>query len=299
MPRIRIGTKDYVECLQERLYFELDFLKEDGILIDVDEIKQGEIRLFECRCSSTRKEIDEKVLLNIFKEYIANVLSDVIINYFEEDFLLKILRANYRYLDPEEENSILKTAKDRLNFLVSKEDKTAISQIQRKNRILLEIVEYLDFEDEIILEGFLRFRLQSYLAELELAIDSAVDEFVIESEYEEFVHLLKYFIENQDTKTNLINVIKTEDDHFKLLNEEGILIENTYLDEHILNMVDCELDYEDLLISALITTAPEEIFLHFKSPASLIEILKKVFEEKVSVCLGCEYCKINNLKEKE
>jgi putative sporulation protein YtxC len=297
MPITEIGTSRYADCLRERLAFELEFLKEDGIIIEIDEFGNGELCIFTCRCSFTNGELDN--LTTIFKEYIANALSDVIINDLEEELLMKILKSNYRDFSDQQREEILEIAMDRLNFLISKEENDIISKIQRKNRILLEILNYLEETNEITLEGFIRFRLKDYLTELEVAIDRAVEDFVVEKEYEEFINLLKYFIDNQEAKNRLIHVVKINNGHFKLLDQNEKVVENTYLDEHILNMVDCELDYEDLLISALITAAPEEIILHFKEPISLLKTLHNVFTDKISICLGCKHCKRGSFNESE
>lgn len=297
MSIIKIKTNDYQDPLRERLLFEVSLLKEDGIVIDIDEIEQGDELTFNCKCIAQREDCEN--LSSIFREYIANALSDVIINDIEKDFLDKLIKANYNHFSGEEKSKIVEMALDRLNFFVSKEDGEIISQIQRKNRILVEIVEYLGHEKEIMLEGFLRFRLKGYLSELKMAIDEAVNDFSMEMEYEEFVQLLKHFIDHQEPKNKTVNVVKAGKNKFKLLDDLGIIIDNMYLDEYLVNMLDHELDYEDLLISALITAAPKEIILHFKEPTSLIKLLKNIFEDKISICLGCEYCKRSNFNESE
>ncbi|TDX49070.1 putative sporulation protein YtxC [Orenia marismortui] len=295
MPIIQIGTNHYEEYLRDRLFFELAFLKQDGIIIEIDEFQKGDLTVFDCQLRLDKDGLDN--LDFIFNEYIANALSDVIINNIEGELLEKILKSKYKQFSNLENREIIEMATDRLNFLISQEDQSIISKIQRKNRILLEILDYLEVRNEMSLEGFVQFRLKDYLSELEVSIDRAVDDFIVEKEYEEFIHLLKYFIDTQETKNELIHVVKFKNDHFKLLNEDGMVIENTYLDENLLSMVDCDLDYDDLLISALITAAPELIILHFKEPVSIIKPLKNIFADKISICLGCEYCNLNNLNE--
>ncbi len=289
MPIVMIGTEDYDDCLRKRLALEVSFLRKDGIIINIDEVKQGRSIIFKCKYE-TGQNNDFKDISLIFKEAIANVLSDIIIDYMEEEILFKILRDNYNSFDSKEEEDILKLAINRLNFMIDKDDGAIVSQIQRKNRILNKICDYLIFNDEIILEGFVKFRLKDYLTELRLAVDIAVDDFVIEQEYEEFVGLLKCFVDKQEVKNKLVNVIKIDDKKFKLLNENGIVVESTYLDEYMMGMIDSELNYEDLLISALITVAAEKIILHFKEPFSLVKTLKGIFGDKISFCSGCEYC---------
>ncbi|GAB6138255.1 sporulation protein YtxC [Halanaerobaculum tunisiense] len=292
MVEVKIGTSKYTALLRDRLYFELDFLQQDGYDITIEEKEQAETVVFACRCDS-----DNSHELNIFKEYIANVLSDLVINHLEEDLLIKILRNNYQSFSKLAEERILEIATDRLNFLVSQDKEEIISKIQRKNRVLLEIMDYLAIKEQIIIEGFVRFRLQNYLAELELAIDGAVDDYLVEKDYKEVVHLLKTFIDQQSPQNELVNVVKTEDDRFQLLNHKGVVLENTFLDDYTLQMVEEDLDYQDLLISALITIAPVEIILHFKEPLAVVKTLENVFGDRISFCLGCQYCEVTDLTE--
>ncbi|MCK8828081.1 putative sporulation protein YtxC [Natroniella acetigena] len=297
MSSIRIETKNYSDFLRERLLFEIDILKEDGTIIEIDEEEQGDVVIFNCKLIIENDKFEDEV--TIFREHIANTLSDLIINRFEEDLLHKLLRANYQYFTPEDEMRLIQLASDRLNYLESKDDEAIISQIQRKNRILLEIVDYLVHKDVIILEGFVRFRLRDYIDELQLAVDQAVNDLAVEREYEEFVYLLKHFIENQGSKTELINIVKTEQNKFEFLNEFGTVVENGYLDDELLDLMEQDLEYQDLLISALITLAPQEIILHFKEPAEIVETIEGIFTERVSICMGCKYCEINSLNELE
>ncbi|AGB41983.1 YtxC-like family protein [Halobacteroides halobius DSM 5150] len=294
MTLVRIGSNNYINNLEERLYFELGFLREDGIEIEINRIVENNIVFFECKYKE-----EEQFSIDIFREYIANALSDIIINYFESDLLDKILKNNYNYFSTEEKEIILEMAYDRLNFLVSQDNEEIISKIQRKNKVLLEIIDYLKSEDEFILEGFIRFRLKDYLAELKLAIEGAVEDYMVERENQEFIYLLKSFIDNQTTKNELVNVIKTKNGNFQLLDSNGIVLENIFLDEYILQMVDDKLHDEDLLISALISIAPKEIIIHFDKPISIIKTLKKIFTDRISICLGCNYCELNDLNELE
>lgn len=53
------------------------------------------------------------------------------------------------------------------------------------------------------------------------------------------------------------------------------------------------LNYEDLVVSALITIAPRNIMVHTSdrlSDKEVLETIKSVFEGRVVVCEGCELC---------
>ncbi|RYD06895.1 hypothetical protein N752_01845 [Desulforamulus aquiferis] len=58
--------------------------------------------------------------------------------------------------------------------------------------------------------------------------------------------------------------------------------------------MDNEINYEDLLISALITIAPNKIVFHTNlqdQPETTMETIKSVFAGRVSECSGCTLCK--------
>jgi hypothetical protein len=56
-------------------------------------------------------------------------------------------------------------------------------------------------------------------------------------------------------------------------------------------MVDNDVNYDDLLISALITIAPARIVLHFQDERNVIGTIQDVFIERVALCQGCSLCK--------
>lgn len=57
---------------------------------------------------------------------------------------------------------------------------------------------------------------------MEEIIDNAVDDFLIEREYKEFIRLLKYFVEIQDPKFNVVHVVMEYDDNYMLLDEKSM-----------------------------------------------------------------------------
>ncbi len=108
----------------------------------------------------------------------------------------------------------------------------------------------------MILEGFVNFRLKEYIKDLEEIVDKAVDDFLMEREYREFIRLLRYFVDIQEPKFNTIHVIAGYDDKYILLNEEKREITNECIQEFMNDISNEEINYDDLLVSSLITMAP-------------------------------------------
>ena len=90
----------------------------------------------------------------------------------------------------------------------AKEDGPSGDFWQSRRRKLSEgIYQCLNEAPELNLDGFMTFRLQSYEQELREMAEYAVDEFMLDQQYEEFVSLLKYFVYFQEPKMPLVHVI--------------------------------------------------------------------------------------------
>lgn len=192
-------------------------------------------------------------------EHFASMLAEFILNYCEEILISQIVKQQYYYFSPEEREKIHSKAMEILNPSSGTHESY---RDRRKRRVQEKIVNYLAFNKELILEGFINFRLKDYCYELELAVEEAVDDYLIEKEYDEFIRLLKYFVDIQEPKIKKVHVVLENTGYFRLYDEENKLINNDYLEGFIVELMDDEINYEDLLISALITIAPEIVILH-------------------------------------
>lgn len=291
-----IGARENIELLKSKLDTEFALLQNDGIKIDCDQTPTGGLTFLGYNIAdygnSSYSEEETRV---IFKHYIANVVSDVILNNWEKALLLDIIKQNYYYFLPDEQQLIYQIALKHLNHGVESNDDTFVHYLTRKSLILQKLLEYLYSNDRLIIEGFIKFRLKDYLQELYNAADKAVDDFMLEKEYKEFIKLLKYFVEIQEPRLDLVQVVVQGSGSFKLLDENNKNINSGYLDGFLLETGDPDLNYEDLLISALITIAPTAIVLHFPDNnskcAKATDTIKSVFGDRVRYCYGCKLCK--------
>lgn len=296
MDHIHIGTQNCTSELRERLDFELRFLEEEGIKVKINEDIRGSLTFFDCNIPDgdaifqfhspwVHRSTKEVVI-----HYLANALADIIIGNLERFFVTKIIDQNYDYFEPSDQEALLEKTMIHLNSYSTNGEMHYLSQIDRKDRVLNRIMEYLQNNDQLIIEGFIRFRLKDYFQELESAVEYAVQDFMMEREYKEFIRLLKYFVDIQDPKVEEVHIVLRNEGIYRLLDHEGQIIDNEYLEGFILQMVENEIDYTDLLISALITIAPGRVIAHFSSDHPVVETLTSIFEERVSFCDGCEFC---------
>ncbi|MCF8011369.1 MAG: putative sporulation protein YtxC [Clostridiales bacterium] len=283
---ILIGATKHMDILQERLHNNLKPFEKGGFPVNVNMERNFVGNYTFLSCNFDCKESNN--INTIYKDNIANEIYEIIINYWEKIILEKIIISTYYYFEPEERKIILSNA---LEYV--RNNRSYYSQ-ERKDKILDEVNRYLDNNDYIVIDGFIRFRLKEYLQELYDAADKAVDDFLMEREYEEFIQLLKYFVEIQDPYVNQVNVLLNAEGVFELYDENEKSIDEEYIKGCMIEFIASDINYEDLLISSLISIAPREIVLHFtpgESYNTVVETIKKVFTGKVRVCEGCAFCK--------
>ena len=160
-------------------------------------------------------------------------------------------------------------------------------------------MDYFENSNNIILDGFVNFRLKEYMRDLEDVVDKGVDDFLMDREYREFIRLLRYFVDIQEPKLNTVHVIVGFDNKYTLLDDAKREITNECIQEYVNEIAEGEINYDDLLVSSLITFAPRKIIIHctgqFRNK-ELMETIKNVFLGRVLICQGCEICMVNMVK---
>jgi len=231
---------------------------------------------------------------------IATILSDVIINNYEYLLIKKVIDDYYIYITEHEKDQIFKFANNIIKSDDSIYDGCLYKQL-RKTMIKEIILDYLKTENLIILDGFIKFRLNEYKKELYLVVDRAFKEFVAQKEYDEFIKLLRYFVEIQDSKIDEIHIVADERFGYVLLDEKKrkINIEN---DEDLINESSGKgLNNDDFLISSLISIAPKKVYLHNIdgfSNKELVKTIQNVFCDRIKICLNCDICGFVTLETK-
>lgn len=273
---ITITTLEDAEDFRERILKKVKNIKKDDIDLYINEKKIRNYTLFNINFYNTSSEI-KRIIARIVAEYITEKLEIKLIH--------KIVENKYKEYDKEEKDEIKYTALKYLNL-----HNNSISGYINQNIIMDKIMNYLDEFKTLNIEGFVQFRLKKYNNKLKKAVKKAVDEIVIDKEYNEFVDLLKYFVELQDPKMNQVNVIKNDKKNsYQLLDEKKKIISNEYLINNMDEIMDEKVEIEDLLISALINISPRIIILHFEDK-EVENTLKDIFCERIKVCDGCELC---------
>ena len=84
-----------------------------------------------------------------------------------------------------------------------------------------KISEYLDAHHELVVEGFVNFRLKDYREKITQVVDKVADDFMLDVEYKEFIRVLRYFVEVQAPLLEEVHLIITGGHAFKILDASG------------------------------------------------------------------------------
>lgn len=169
----------------------------------------------------------------------------------------------------------------------------ALAVVERRERVRMRILQYLERQNTLIVEGFLTFRLQDLVAEAEMALDGSVDAFLLQREYQEFIMLLRHFVETLPPRHDLVHVVLQPGGAFRLTDADGHALARDGEGEAA--MVP-ELAAEDRVISALVTLAPRNVVLHRPAgaaalPDEALATIREVFGGRLHICAGCRICR--------
>jgi len=160
---------------------------------------------------------------------------------------------------------------------------------RRIRRLGQHYAAYLKENDYLNLDGFIRFRLREYREEVKEAAETALEERLMERQYQEFVSLLQTMVEWQEVKMAEVHVLHGGGHAFKLLDDrlrplerdaEGNGAEGSALAES----GDGD-EEESMLVSRLLAASPRRLYIHTDDPeAQVIRTLMGIFGERAALC---------------
>lgn len=224
-----------------------------------------------------------------FYEFLSELLEEVIIEFYEEKIIKHLISYNYFYFDEYEKAKILDNA---IQMVDSEE---YIKAVEEEKVIRQEIKKYVQEHKTMILDGFVYFRLKKYFHCLDELVDMAVNQYIIEKEYTEFINLLKIYIDTKIPEYELLHLIYNGGESI-LLDENKNMIsisENIYQANYL---SDISFSSNDYALNTLLTLVPKKIEIHLiDEEDEFIHTLKLIFEQRISICKECNICKTYRL----
>ncbi len=265
----RMGHPDLSTAINDKL----------SLHIDISQESQGEWQVLRVSHKDTTLTEEQEVIL---RAALMEVLEEYILLALKEPLIQEMVHRHYYYFSRQERDKVLYYS----SLRDSGAGRKARQQVKEKLR------RYLVNSRHLNIPGLVRFRLQEYLAELRKTVEGAVDDFLIEKEYQEFIKLLKYFVEIQEPKVREAHVFLDQSGRFQIRDGKHQVVEQN-MDEINAAFLRDTVDSEDMLVSALVTAAPGRVVLHRQVDArhpKLCGTLRKIFDTRISLCKNCLEC---------
>ena len=153
-------------------------------------------------------------------------------------------------------------------------DALEAAQCREERRILKQkIADYLKTHRTLVLEGFLRFRMQEFLMLWELAVEQAAARVLMNKEYGELIETLRRFVNGRTSRVDALSVCIHADGTITLSDENDVHIE----------YVDCA---PDGILNLLVNMAPMKLTVYDlsgKEKNRLTEAILRVFGDRVKL----------------
>lgn len=225
----------------------------------------------------------------------AAAIAEFVVSEMEPSMLAAIIRKKYRNNSAADTAAIEKYCHDLLHgrewdglgtkFLDA-------DRLRRKNKVAVEAELFLQEHTWLNVNGFTTFRLIPYRKELAEVVEYALDEYVLDKQYQEFISLLKYFVFLQDTKLPMVHLLHKGGHDFMLYDDAFQPLDpNPPSDRIVAEMLETEMNIEDMVISSLIAVSPKHITIHTRQPdMQVIRTIETIFDQRVTVCVQCVSC---------
>lgn len=214
-----------------------------------------------------------------FIHVVSELLSFLVIEKYEEIIIKRLIFSNYFYFDIQERNTVLEIT---LNLL----SEADLNNIENRQTIIYRnFYDYLHDNNKIVLDGFINFRLKKYLDYLCSIIDEAVNQFIIEREYWEFISLLKVYIKSEVSSIEKVHLIYNNSESI-LLDENKKIIEIDKKAFNVKYLSDITFSSNDYTLNTLLNLVPKKIYIHLSDGISdeFINTIQLVFEDRVEIC---------------
>ncbi len=222
-------------------------------------------------------------------EFLASIVAHIIISHFRDLIFKDLIKDNYFYFKPEEQRQIANLARRSFQKGIYC-NRQGVVQATIESRIK----EYLFSEGQHLnLEGFINFRLQDFQEELKKAVEVAVESYLMEKEYRELVRMLRYLLELEEPKIDLVHLLVDKKGQIWVADEQFKKIDPRQWEDFSMEDLESYFDFEDVLISMLVSIAPGQVQVHqnvLPRYPKFVDTIKRIFERRVVFCSGCEHC---------
>ena len=275
---LAIGSKNNIDLLKNMIIHEL--CKHSSIYIDLSgEVSEGLNWIMIRTVFGTD--------FNMVKDICIEALANYIALKYEKRFIYRLIHLNYA--------SFSEADKDKISHMSSENlaNDRQISESKCLSALKNKLYDYFENENRLIVDGFVMFRLEEYIETLENVLESSVEHLIGEKEYHEFIRLMQFFVDQQESKETVLHIL-FDSKKYRILNNKYEDITQKCLLDYINDLP--IMNYDDVLLTTLITLAPQKLFLHkahlFKNK-ELLQTIENIFLKNAMFCKSCDLCERN------
>lgn len=277
-----------LDAIRHILGREIKFWEERGVKIPVRESLFGDLLVFRCEIPKAFGPVSQEIMSDL-KDSVASGLSHVIIDEYERVLVQRLIEDNYGYLSSRDREILRRKVMLRLNGRdgLAGVKKGFTERSRRKSKVWAKLAEYLERENQIVLEGFITFRLKDYLEDLFDAVEKTAEDYLTEREYHEFLKLLRHFMTRQKEAAREVNVVR-KGESYQVLDDKMSPFQGEVGRFLKKPPGGIDLGVDDLIVSAVVTLAPARVVWHGpRDDSPCFDLMRDLFEERMVTCSGC------------
>lgn len=242
---------------------------------------------------AVKAEGDDTILLNYehndvnfydsFHPLLTSVLTDYVISTKEDDWLLDIIETMFYFTDEEEQQQILTIARDILEG--DRSDLPSMKPFFNRRAFIYDaFAKHLEEETTFYYEPFLTFRLRDYGEMLIDCVEIAIDEYMLEQEYQNMIEDFRQYVQSKRPKFELVHIVHEDtftfyDEHFRRMTRDEILF---HLQREL--VFEQEVDIEEMVISPLVSMVPRMVHVFSDQPDDgVILSIQAIFQERMKL----------------
>ncbi|MEL7605315.1 MAG: sporulation protein YtxC [Sedimentibacter saalensis] len=251
-------------------------LDESDINIELSSTDEGNIRVrYFTNEKLNKRELTEKIIAKV---------TTLLVEYTKLESI-NCLKENYFYFDEDEVGSIIEDIEDEID-----------NDIKIKLIIKNKFKEVLERSSTINLNGFINFRLKFIKLYAVQVVERCIDSYLMKKEYLDFISIIKLISDKDEKENELVNIMYNNN---KLQVYDKNMQKLTFITnaEFSTELTEKTLLYDEIIINILLSISPKKIIIHEakidkknKEATNTIDVIKKIFENKVEICKGCKYC---------
>lgn len=226
--------------------------------------------------------ISEKIQYAV-QVVVIPVMAEFIIHNKEDNWILDYIENLFYFTDYEEKKQILEIAKGLMDG--NNPDIPGVQDVMPREQLIVEALhDFMEIPISFSFESFLKFRMRSYNEALLQIIESAIDEYKLEQEYQTFIQGLREFREKREPKLDQLHIL--HDEQFYFYNHEFTEIKRDelfkYIDRKLI--LHQPLYIDSAVLAPLVSIAPKSISIYTDQiDNGMVQTIHNIFLENVTI----------------